>query len=262
MTPLVLLGMCLLGVVVGGFLNLIIDRIPRGVPVLSHPVRLCGHCQQRLSQVDVVPVFRYLWLRGRCRHCHAPIPPRALLVELTTGVFFLLVTYYLGLTAVAAVVMAYGSLLLAISVIDLEWTIVPDKLVLVGVVVAFAVAPFGPIGEERSLGESYLSMAAGGALAFLVMLMIYYVATSVFKRAFGFGDVKLGGLIGLATGFPEVLVALYVGFAAGGLAAVLLLLLNLKGRRDIIPCGPYLASGALFALLVGADITDWYLDLL
>ena len=262
MTPLVLLGMCLLGVVVGGFLNLTIDRIPRGVPVFSNPVRLCGHCQRPLSALDMIPVFRYLWLRGRCRNCSAPIPRRALLVELTTGIFFLLVTYFLGLTPEAAVVMAFGSLLLAISVIDLEWTIVPDKLVLVGVVLAFAVAPFGPIGEERSLGESYLSMAAGGALAFLIMLMIYYVATSVFKRAFGFGDVKLGGLIGLAVGFPELLVALYFGFAAGGLAAVLLLLLNLKGRRDIIPYGPYLAAGALFALLVGGEITDWYLGLL
>ena len=261
MTPLVLLGMCLLGMAVGGFLNPIMDRIPRGVPVLSNPVRWCGHCQRRLSPVDMVPVFRYLWLRGRCRHCHTAIPPRAFLVELTTGIFFLLVTYYLGLTAVAAAIMAYGSLLLAISVIDLEWTIVPDKLVLVGVVLALAFAPFGPIGEERSLGESYLSMAAGGALAFLKMLLIYYVATSVFKRAFGFGHVKLGGLIGLATGFPEVLVALYFCFAVGGIAAVLLLL-KLKGRRDIIPYGPYLAAGALFALLVGADISDWYLDLL
>ena len=262
MDPILLVYLTLTGLAVGSFLNLNIDRIPIGMSIVSPPSQ-CDHCQRRLSVSDLVPLLSYLWLRGKCRHCKAGIPQRAFWVEVVTGALFGLVAYRFGLVPVAGVVLVYGSLFIAISVIDLERTIIPDKLIIPGVILAFAVAPFGPVGEDRGLGETFVSIAAGGAVGVSAMLIIYLGAFLVYKSSigFGFGDVKLGLLIGLVVGFPEVVVSLYFAFLSGGIVAAMLVLTRLKGRRDAIPYGPFLAIGAIAILLVGKD-AGWYLDLI
>ena len=128
MDPVFLVYMPLFGLAVGSFLNLNIDRIPRGQSIVKPPSH-CDQCQRRLAPLDLVPLLSYLWLRGRCRFCGAAIPRRAFLVEVVTGSFFGLVGYQFGLAPVAWVILAYGGLFIAISVIDLEWRIIPDKLV-------------------------------------------------------------------------------------------------------------------------------------
>ena len=259
MTPVYLAFISILGLVVGSFLNMNIDRIPRGESILFHS--RCDYCQHRLSAYDLVPLLSYLLLRGRCRYCGHRITRRAFLVEVVTGVLFGLAAYQFGLTALTGVVIVYGSLFIAISVIDLEQTIIPDVLVIPGLVLAFAIAPVGFVGEDRSLGDTYLRVLEGLGLGLGIMLLIYLVALLVYRAAvgFGFGDVKLGALIGAVTGFPEVLIPLYFAFIAGGLVAILLLLLKLRGRRDVIPYGPFLTSGAILTLMVGKEL-GWYTD--
>ena len=197
----------LLGLAVGSFLGLVIDRVPRGQSIVSPPSS-CDHCHRRLTPLDLIPLLSYVVLRGRCRFCGARIPMRSFLVEAATATFFALVILRFGQTSEAWVIVAFGCLFIAISVIDIEWTIIPDKLVLVGVIAAFTVAPFGPAAEGRTLGEAFISIAVGGALGFGLMLLIYIAALVLYKSSvgFGFGDVKLGGLIGLVIGFPEVLI--------------------------------------------------------
>jgi len=229
----------LFGLAVGSFLGLVIDRVPRGQSIVSPPSR-CDHCHRRLTPLDLIPLLSYLVLRGRCRFCGVRIPIRSFLVEAATAAFFALVILRFGQTSEAWVIVAFGSLFIAISVIDFEWTIIPDKLVLVGVIAALAVAPFGPAADGRTLAEAIVSIAVGGALGFGLMLLIYVGALMIYKSnvGFGFGDVKLGALIGLVTGFPEVLVALYIAFVSGGVVAILRLLLKIRGRREGIP-GPF-----------------------
>ena len=151
-----------------------------------------------------------------------------------------LAAYQFGLTALTGVVIVYGSLFIAISVIDLEQTIIPDVLVIPGLVLAFAIAPVGFVGEDRSLGDTYLRVLEGLGLGLGIMLLIYLVALLVYRAAvgFGFGDVKLGALIGAVTGFPEVLIPLYFAFIAGGLVAILLLLLNPNPPKDVLGDSP------------------------
>ena len=261
MGPVSLVYMSLLGLAVGSFLNLNIDRIPRGLSIISPPSQ-CDHCERRLSPLELVPVLAYLWLRGRCWHCGGRIPLRVPLVEVATAVLFGFVTYRFGLTPVGGVILAYGSLFVAISAIDLERTIIPDKQVFPGIVLAFAAAHFGPVGDARDLGDAFARVAAGGALGLGVMLLIYVGSLMVYRSdiGFGFGDVKLGALIGLVIGFPEVVIAMYFAFVGGGLIAVSLLLLRIRGRRDALPYGPFLAGGAMLTLLVGQDL-GWYVDL-
>ena len=251
----------ILGLAVGSFLNLVIDRVPRGMSIVVPPSH-CDKCGHRLGPIDLVPFLSYLWLRGRCRHCGVRIPRRSFLVELATGTLYAVTVLQFGLGPEAWVVMAFGSLLIAVLVIDLDHLIIPDILVIPGILVALGVAYFGPVGEGRGLGESYARAAAGGGAGLGVLLAIYLGALLVYRAevGFGFGDVKLGALIGLLVGFPEVAIALYMAFFAGGLTAGLLLLTRVRGRRDVIPYGPFLVAGAIATLLIGKELT-WYVDL-
>ena len=251
-----------LGLAVGSFLNLTIDRIPRGQSIVT-PGSRCDICEQHLSPLDLVPVLSYVLLRGKCRSCGSSIPLRNPLVEVVTAVFFGVIHSLYGLGPVAWIILGYGSLFIAIAVIDLEWTIIPDKLVLAGSVVALAVGHFGPIGEDRSLAGAFVSIAAGGGVGLGAMLFIYLASLAVYRHTggFGFGDVKLGLLIGLVVGFPEVAISFYFAFVSGGLVASFLLLVKLRGRKDTLPYGPFLSAGAVTTLIVGKDL-GWYLDLL
>ena len=254
--------MSLVGLAVGSFLNLCIDRIPNAQSIVSPPSQ-CDQCQRRLRPLDLFPLLSYLWLRGRCRYCGSHIPVRAFVVEVAAGVLFGLVAYRFGMTALTGVIVVYGSLFIAIFVIDLEHTIIPDKLVFPAAVLAFAAAPFGFVGEERALGDIFIRIAAGGALGLSIMLLIYLGSFLIYRGdvGFGFGDVKLGALIGLVTGFPEVVIAVYFALISGGVIAVLLLLLKIRGRKEAIPYGPFLTGGTIATLLIGERL-GWYLDLI
>ena len=245
----VLVGMSLLGLALGGILNLNIDRIPRGLPVLRAPVATCNSCLRRLALPIQIPVLGYIWLRGRCGNCEAAIPMRRLTVEIAMGAFFGLVIYRFGMTPLAGVILAYGSLFLMIIVIDMEWTIIPNVVVYPGILLAFAAAPIGPAAEDRSLGEAYVSVVGGGALGFGAMVFIWLVSMAINSR-FGFGDLKLGMLVGLVIGFPEVSVPLYLASFLVGVVAVVLLVSKIKQRQDVIPYGPFLGGAACWVSAV------------
>ena len=257
-----LVYMPLFGLAVGSFLNLTIDRLPRGQSVVTPPSR-CDRCERRLAPFELVPVFSYLFLRGKCRRCGVPIPARNVVMELATAALFGFVTYRFGLTPLGGVILAYGTLFLAISAIDFEWTIILDKMVLPGAVLAFAAAHYGPVGEDNALGETFIRVVAGGGLGFGVMFLIYIGSFLVYRSnvGLGFGDVKLAGLMGLVLGFPDLAIALYFAFIAGGVVALLLICLKLRGRRDALPYGPFLAGGPVATLLVSKNF-GWYLNLL
>ena len=252
--------MTLFGLAVGSFVNLNVDRIPAGRSIVL-PGSFCDRCERSLSWIDLVPLLSYLWLRGKCRFCGAAIPLRNFVLEVITGGMFALVTYRFGLGGVGGVILAYGTLLICISAIDMEHTIIPDKLVLPGIVLAFAAAPFGPVGEDRGLLDTYIRIVAGGGVGLGSMLLIYMMALAAYRSSggFGFGDVKLGLLIGLVVGFPNILISVYFAFISGGIVAMLLLALKLRGRKDAIPYGPFLAAGAMLTLLAARG-AGWYVD--
>ncbi len=253
----------LLGAAVGSFLNVVVDRLPRGQPILVSRSR-CDACGTALAPADLVPVLSYLWLRGRCRYCAVRIPLRLPLVEGGTGALFLLFFLRQGLTGGAPPLALAVALLLALGLIDLEHGLVPDRLVLLGVVLALLISPLWPLlGVERSLGPvegslgSALSSVAAGAGALLLFLAVVLLS----HGRMGWGDVKLAGLIGLLTGVPGVAVALWLAFVTGGAVVLLLLGLRRRSRKDAIPFAPFLAAGGVVALLGGDHIAAWYIRL-
>jgi leader peptidase (prepilin peptidase)/N-methyltransferase len=261
-----------IGIAIGSFLNVCIDRLPLRKSLVLLPSH-CDNCQHRLSAVDLIPLLSYLWLRGRCRFCHARISPRNPLVELLTGILFFLAFWrfvvhppeglepnyiQFGVTAF------WCCVFLVIIFIDWQHKLILNRVTLPAAVVALLILALDSIfPQSHILGNlilfpqdkpAILSGIIGGAIGFAFFLIIFLIN----PRGMGMGDVKLAGLIGLVTGFPLVIVALLIGIFIGGLVAIVLLLLRLKGRKDLIAYGTFLAIGPIVTLLWGTDIYSWY----
>ena len=241
-----------MGVSVGSFLNLVADRVPMGQSILR-PVSSCSICKTPLRPLDLVPVLSYLWLRGKCRYCGKAIPARLPVVEAVTGLLFMGVYLRYGLGADFAVVCGAISVLLIVTMIDLDHGLILNRIVLPSALAALILAPFWTeLGLSRSfLGSesmlaSFVNSLVAGAGAFLAWLTIFLL----YPRGMGAGDVKLAGLLGLLVGYPGVVVAVWLAVVSGGLVAVFLLALRRRGRKDAIPFGPFLALGAVVALFL------------
>lgn len=236
-----------LGTEIGSFLNVVIDRLPEGQSLVSPPSH-CPSCGVRIRSRDLIPVFSYLVLRGRCRDCHTGIPQRIFWVELVTGAAFAALWVHYGWSAEFALLAVYSCLFLVILVIDLKYRLILNKITYPGI--AFALATV-PLWDELT----YIEALVGGGVGFILLLAVVVLS----RGGMGWGDVKMAALMGFAIGFPVIFVGLFVGIMAGGTMAVILLATGRRGRKQAIPFGPFLAVGAMTALIWGDLIWDWYL---
>jgi leader peptidase (prepilin peptidase)/N-methyltransferase len=236
----------LLGTVVASFLNVCCDRLPVGES-LVYPPSHCPACQRRLGAKDLIPVFSYLWLRGCCRYCQAPIPRRILGVEVGTGVLFGLAYWHYGLSLELLVTLVYSCIFIVLLVIDLEHQLILNKVVYPAAAVALVIDFLAP-------KPGIISGAIGGGVG----LVLFLIPALVYPGGIGWGDVKMAALIGLVTGFPLTLVALLLAVILGGLVAGLLLALKIKKRKEAIPFAPFLSLATIVTLLWGSDILNWY----
>ncbi len=241
----------LLGAAIGSFLNVCIDRLPAGKSVINPPSS-CDACHNRLSWIDLFPVFSYLFLRGHCRFCRAKIPQRILWVELGTGILFAFLYRKYGLEPKLAVNLFYSCILIVLAVIDLEHGLILNKIVYPMAIIALIIGACIP---EPGL-KNFLTTIEGGAIGFAILFL-----PAILSKGMGWGDVKMAGLIGLMTGFPNVFVSVFGGIILGGLVACTLILFKKKTRKDTIPFGPYLAIATMGALIWGNPIITWYLHL-
>ncbi len=249
----------LLGLFVGSFLNVCIDRLPQRKSIINPPSH-CSACHHKLGILDLIPLFSYLWLRGRCRYCGAPISLRLPVVEGVTSLLFTLLYWKFGLGVELGISLIYASLLIIIFVIDLEKQLVLDKVTYPAMALALAFSFFWPglegIGwlPGEALGRVASSLA-GGAIGLAAMALPFII----YRRGMGMGDVKLGTLVGLMTGYPIVIVAILMSWIMGGIVASILLALKIKKLKDPIPSATFLATSAMVTLLWGQVIWQWYL---
>ena len=247
----------LLGLAVGSFLNVCIDRLPQNKSIVLPPSH-CEACQHKLATKDNIPMFSYLRLRGRCRYCQASIPRRIFWVELATALIFAFLCWHYGLSAGLGVMIFYACLFIIIFVIDLEQGLILNKVVYPGMVVALLLALVPEPGLSQLAAMRIANAAIGGGIGFAIFLLIAIVS----RGGMGWGDVKLAALIGLATGFPLVFLAIIMGAILGGIVAVALMIAKKKNRRETIPFGPFLAVAAMVTLVWGSNILSWYLGLM
>ena len=241
------------GAIIGSFLNVIADRLPQDKSIVSPPSR-CPGCDRRLSAADMIPVLSWLVLRGHCRTCGQTIPARVLWVELVTGLAFALLFLHFGMTPVLWVSLLYAAFTIVIFIIDMEHQLILNSILLPAMAVALAVSFFS---NQIELAPTLLNAVIGAAAGFGIFLVVYIVS----RGGMGEGDVKLGALAGLITGWPNIIVAVILSWIASGLVAIGLLGLRRKGRREAIAFGPFLALSMFITFLWGTPFIDWYLGL-
>ena len=222
--------------------------MPRGESVVggrSH----CPACDSQIAAYDNVPVFSWLLLRGRARCCGAAISARYPLTELVTGVLYAATTMVLfGDAAELALGLVFVTMLVAVTLTDLERRIIPNKILLVGAVLAVAIAA---VGDPGSLPERAIAAVAAGGLLLAAAL--------AYPKGMGLGDVKLAATMGLFLGRsvgPAILVALLAGSLVG---LAMIARHGAEARKRAIPFGPFLALGGVVGLLAGEELIDWYL---
>jgi leader peptidase (prepilin peptidase)/N-methyltransferase len=254
---LLIIIFALLGLAVGSFLNVCIDRLPQNKSI-AFPPSHCEACQHKLAAKDLIPVFSYLRLRGRCRYCQASVPRRLFWVELATGVVFALLAWQYGLSPALGIMVFYACLFIVIFVIDLEHGLILNKVVYPSMVVALLLAIIPRPWLTQWIVTGIANAAIGGAIGFALFLLIAVIS----RGGMGWGDVKLAGLIGLATGFPLVFLSIIMGAILGGIVAVAMVIAKKRQRRQTIPFGPFLAVAAMITLLWGSNIMNWYIGLM
>ena len=242
----------LVGLALGSFLNVVITRLPRGEAFWRGRSR-CPRCLALIPWHDNVPLLSFIWLKGRCRHCHEPISWRYPLVELAAG---LLAVALWGRFPGSPLLLAYGpfaAALLTLSAIDLEHWILPDVITLPGTALGLGLALALP---HITFWEAALGAATGSGL-FYGVAWVYEKWAG--KRGLGGGDIKLMALIGAFLGIKAVPVVIFCSAAMGaaaGLARALMIRRLRKGqwRTVAMPYGPFMAAAALLYLLVGVEL--------
>ena len=211
----------LLGAALFSFMNVVAWRLPRGKNPLTGR-SFCPQCGAALTAGDLVPVFSWLFLRGRCRHCRAPIPVRYLLVELLGGV------------------------LLSIALIDAETQLIPNRL-------NAAVAVLAVL--NLLLSPARWAGALIGMVCISVPMLLLCLAI---PGAFGGGDIKLMAAAGLFLGWQHTLLAMFFGILGGGFYGMYLLAARKADKKDHFAFGPFLCVGIVLALLFGDPVLAWY----
>ena len=256
----------LFGLAVGSFLNVISLRVPKGQSIVF-PGSHCPGCGNPISWYDNIPVLSYLLLRGRCRRCDSTISLQYPLVELLTGILFVLAAIIDGPRLLFVRDIVFLSLMIVTAVVDLRFWIVLDEVSIGGVAagIGFSLVPDG-VGILRSLGTA--------VAAFLLFLLIRLVASwflsrrpgytrapegfddrdeddEGFEGGMGWGDVKLAACIGAFLGPQRTAVALFLAFLTGALTGLALILFRGRDRRVPVPFGPFLALGSVLSVFVG-----------
>ena len=237
------------GLMAGSFVTVVAHRVPRGESIVG-PRSRCPGCGTQIAAYDNLPVLSWVLLRGRARCCGERISARYPLTELGLGVLYAATVAVLWSDGGAEIALGlvFVTMLVAVTLTDLEQRIIPNKILLVSAVIGAAIAA---IADPGSLPERAIAAVAAGGLLFLAAL--------AYPRGMGLGDVKLAATMGLFLGrnvAPAVLVALLAGSLVG---LAMIARDGAAARKKAIPFGPFLALGGVVGLLAGDQLVSWYL---
>lgn len=242
------------GMVVGSFLNVCICRMPNDQSVVSPPSH-CPNCSYQIRWYDNIPVFSYLFLRGKCRGCGVHISLQYPLVELLNGILTLMLFLRFGPTLAFATLFIFCSALVVITFIDIEHQIIPDEISLSGIVIGFVLSFF-------LAGHSWLNSLLGillGGGSLLLVAYLYQWLTG--KEGMGGGDIKLLAMMGAFLGWKSIPFIIFASSLVGSVVGISMMLFQKKDSKLAIPFGPYLAFGAVLYIFYGKTLIQWYLSL-
>lgn len=244
----ILIGLCgVLGLAVGSFLNVVIYRVPRGMSVVS-PRSGCPTCRAQIAERDNIPVVSWLLLRGRCRHCRAPISATYPLVELACLALWAGTAARFGYDWALPAYLVLFAGLLALSVVDIERMLLPKKIVYPLLVLVSGLL----LMASAATGKWHQFLV--GAVCAVGWFVVFFALNLISPRLLGFGDVRLAPVLGISLGWLGVGYVLLGFFAAnliGAVIGVALIMTKQLGHQDRIPYGVFLALGCAVAVFAG-----------
>ncbi len=249
--PPLLLDAALLafGLVIGSFLNVVIHRLPRGESIVR-PHSRCPACSTPIPAHRNIPVLSWLLLRGRCASCRAPISARYPIVEAATAFLFVAVGRLDGWTPALPFHLAFVAAMVVVTLIDLDFQIIPNEITIPGVVIGLALAAM-----SRTLGAALVGAALGAGILWGIGAL-YLALRHV--EGMGGGDVKFAAMLGAFLGWKGVLLTIFLSSFGGAVVGVAMMQLRGTGRQTRIPYGTFLAPAAVLVLFAGEPIVRWY----
>ena len=264
---------------IGSFLNVLIHRLPkmmeadwraqcaelRGEEVVGTvatksarynllvPRSHCPHCQTPLRAIDNIPIASWLAVRGKCAHCAAPISMRYPIVEALTAVLSAIVAWKFGATWQTALALVFTWILIALTFIDADTTLLPDDLTL-------PLLWLGLMANVVGLFVPLRDAVIGAAAGYIVLWSIYWLfKLTTGKEGMGYGDFKLLAALGAWMGWKALLPIVLLSSLVGAVVGIALILVARRGREIPIPFGPYLAAAGMIVLLAGDRLTRWFI---
>ncbi len=255
-----------LGLVVGSFLNVVINRLNINQNLAS-PRSYCPKCKHQLNFWDLIPIFSFIFLRGKCRYCQKKISWQYPLVELATGISFILIFFkfvninninldFVVILEQLLIYFFFTSILIIIFVYDLKHYLIPNKIIYPAILITLLIQIL-PIPEYPSISIS--SLIIGSLIPGIFFLILVLVSK---EKWMGAGDIKLGFLSGLIVGYPNILVTLFISFVVGAIIGIILIISKKKALKDKMPYGTLLTFATFATILFGSQVIDWYLGFL
>lgn len=259
-----LLFVFMFGASIGSFINVLVDRLPeeKSINGRSH----CDFCKKQLRWYDLIPVLSFIVLGGKCRYCHKRLSKQYPIVEVLTGLIFIFIVIYqfhivdpnlsfdtMHIQSILLLITVFGifSCLFAIFVTDLKYQIIPDELQIAFLLCSiFYLIITGRINSIQDIGYYGISGA-------IVLFPIWFIHALTKGKGMGFGDVKLSYTIGILLGIAKGLISLYIGFVAGGIVSVFLIVLRRKKLKSKIAFGPFLILGITIMFFWGERIVEY-----
>lgn len=236
------------GCCIASFMNVVVYRLPRGISIAKGR-SFCGSCHHMLHAIDLIPILSYVFLKGRCRYCHAKISIRHPLIELAGGLLAVLSFAHYGFSLMTPLVFSLAMVLMAITLIDIDTMTIPDQLnIAVGVIAIISLFVYSMPLASRILGAVVYS---GG------MIGINFLK----EESFGGGDIKLCIPLGFMLGIVNMTVGMFLAILVAGIYAIILLLTHNTKLQSHMAFGPFICGGCLIGLLYGGQLATSYLRL-
>lgn len=251
------------GACVGSFLNVVVYRLPAGLSLI-HPPSRCPSCLHPLGKTENVPVFGWLWLKGKCRWCQTPISPRYPLVEAMTGFLFVLVFNQYGLTWLSVGYVIFLSWLIALALIDFDTMTLPNYLTQTGLIIGLIFQiwlGWSDGGVKTSANHLFMAILSCVVAIWLFDSILILGTLILGKPAMGGGDPKLASVIGAWLGWQGVLLTGFIACLIGSVLGISAIALGLLKKGQPFPFGPFLAMGAILTLFWGDWMINTYLRL-
>jgi leader peptidase (prepilin peptidase)/N-methyltransferase len=238
-----------IGAILGSFYNVVIYRLPRKLSI-SRGTSFCPECKHRIMPLELIPIVSFLFLKGKCAHCHTPISIRYPMIEFITGLTFLMSYLRYGFTLSTIIAMALASICIIIAMIDIDTMEIFDRfhimILVLAAITIWQISTLGPLNHFIGF--------------FIISIPLYIIA--IITNGIGGGDIKLMAVSGLLLGFQASLVAFFIGAVLGGSMAVYLLVSKQTQMKSLIAFGPYLCIGIFLSFLYGLELFNWYVSLL